>query len=464
MVKSTYALTLFTAVSLAAPLGQTGSGGSGNLIGAGSAGGQVNDVLKGLFKELTPQPKGEKQARSFTGDLSKLPILGDLFGGDQAHPGNTPNAEKGKEARSHIPSINEGQDYAQIYGQNFRQNHGQNAGQNAHQNEGQNHGQNYGQNYGQNAGQNAHQNAGQNDGQNYLQNYGQNHGQNEGQNYAQNPKRDLDSDLASLPIVGKFLGDATIPGPPNSHHQTRQLKAPSSIAGFVDPLSEEGLAQTLPGSAAHDTANTFRDGLNTAMGLIPLPVAPRDVNTGVTEPTADSPSQVMAELAQPKPAAPAAPKKANTDDKADAPKKGNADDKADGANKANKANKPAKPSNPLADLASKAGLGQLFGHAQHGVGLLPMNGRRDNTIEARGGAPIQGSTLTDVLLQGGALGKISHMLAPGAPVAKPGQSDSNDMGDGSSMAPPGQPGSPAGSIAAGPHDGPGYAAEHAKQN
>ncbi|KAJ5923966.1 hypothetical protein N7466_008153 [Penicillium verhagenii] len=443
MVKTTYALTLFTAVSLAAPLGQTGSGGSGNLIGAGSAGGQVNDVLNGLFKELTPQPKGEKQARSFTGDLSKLPILGDLFGGDQ--------------------------NYGQNYGQNFGQNHGQNAGQNAHQNEGQNHGQNHGQNYGQNAGQNhgqnagqnAHQNAGQNDGQNYGQNYGQNHGQNEGQNYAQNHKRDLDSDLASLPIVGKFLGDATIPGPPNSHHQTRQFKAPSSIADFVDPFSEEGLAQTLPGSAAHDTANTFRDGLNTAMGLIPLPVAARDVNTDVTEPTADSPSQVMAELAQPRPAA---PKKANTDDKADAPKKGNADDKADGANKANKPNKPAKPSNPLADLASKAGLGQLFGHAQHGVGLLPMNGRRDNTIEARGGAPIQGSTLTDVLLQGGALGKISHMLAPGAPVAKPGQSDSKDMGDGSSMAPPGQPGSPAGSIAAGPHDGPGYAAEHAKQN
>lgn len=91
-----------------------------------------------------------------------------------------------------------------------------------------------------------------------------------------------------------------------------------------------------------------------------------------------------------------------------------------------------------------------------------MNGRRDTTIETRAAPPIQGSTLTDVLLENGALGKITHMLNPYAPIKKPGQSDATQLGDGSSMAPPGQPGSPAGSGAAGPHDGPGYAAEHGK--
>ena len=91
-----------------------------------------------------------------------------------------------------------------------------------------------------------------------------------------------------------------------------------------------------------------------------------------------------------------------------------------------------------------------------------MNGRRDNTLETRSAPPIQGSTLTDVLLQTGALGKISHMLDPYTPAKQPGESDPTQLGDGSSMAAPGEPGSPAGSGAAGPHDGPGYAAEHGK--
>lgn len=91
-----------------------------------------------------------------------------------------------------------------------------------------------------------------------------------------------------------------------------------------------------------------------------------------------------------------------------------------------------------------------------------MNGRRDTTtVEARA-APIQGSTLTDVLLQGGALGKLSKALSP-QPAAAPGKSDPSKIGDGSSMAPPGAPGSPAGSAAAGPHHGPGYVAEHQAQ-
>lgn len=61
-----------------------------------------------------------------------------------------------------------------------------------------------------------------------------------------------------------------------------------------------------------------------------------------------------------------------------------------------------------------------------------MHGRRDATQhEARGGAPIQGSTLTDVLLQGGALGKITKALSPAKPA-----SDPKKVGDGSTIAPP----------------------------
>lgn len=105
MVKTTYALTLFTAVSLAAPVQKGGSGGGENFIGAGTANGQVNDVVKGLFKELLPRGDekgasglgglldnlpivnsllgsgGGKQKRSLTGDLAKLPLLGEIFGG-----------------------------------------------------------------------------------------------------------------------------------------------------------------------------------------------------------------------------------------------------------------------------------------------------------------------------------------------------------------------------------------------
>jgi hypothetical protein len=49
-----------------------------------------------------------------------------------------------------------------------------------------------------------------------------------------------------------------------------------------------------------------------------------------------------------------------------------------------------------------------------------MNGRRDVTVEPRGGEPIQGATLPEVLFRGGVLGKISKILAPGglAPAAQ----------------------------------------------
>lgn len=106
--------------------------------------------------------------------------------------------------------------------------------------------------------------------------------------------------------------------------------------------------------------------------------------------------------------------------------------------KPTESSKSQKPSSPLSELAGKKGLGSLFGGSHHGLGLLPvrdnassrrlhtnrlqMNGRRDVAeIESRA-APIQGSTLTDVILQGGALGKITKALSPkpAAPQAEKG--------------------------------------------
>ena len=81
--------------------------------------------------------------------------------------------------------------------------------------------------------------------------------------------------------------------------------------------------------------------------------------------------------------------------------------------------------------------------------------RRDTKQhETRQAPPIQGSTLTDVLLQGGALGKITKMLSPATPPKPPGASDPNSIGDGSAAGPP-DPAS-----GAGPHSGPGLAAEN----
>jgi hypothetical protein len=154
MVKTTYALTLFAAMSLAAPLpagndatsvGHMRRGDTSNLIGAGSADGAVNEMIKGLATPKSDHPaademdkkaaeikaadqkkknkpvahspledvpligpllrpvplvgcqkvssdqnhilidldiqKRDYEARSFTGDLSNLPLLGKLFGG-----------------------------------------------------------------------------------------------------------------------------------------------------------------------------------------------------------------------------------------------------------------------------------------------------------------------------------------------------------------------------------------------
>ncbi|KAJ6014019.1 hypothetical protein N7540_008610 [Penicillium herquei] len=475
VVKTTYALTLFTAVSLAAPMQKGGSGGSENFIGAGTANGQVNDVVKGLFKNLTPRDgddggsskhgnlinnipllgpllgsSNNQEKRSFTGDLANFPLLGELFGGGQNHGQNA------------------GQNYGQNAGQNYKQNYGQNYGQNAGQNAGQNEGENYGQNYGQNDGQND----GENYGQNYLQNFGQNH------------KRDLEGDLSGLPIIGSLFGGDdkgdkdgkndkdtkdSKDNKDNKDSDDNDDKSPAEgkkldsrqfegvwtlIHGLTagapttqshrrdfeslnDAIPESGHGDgafrddSLPDDFGDLSASTFRTGMEVTGDVVPLPVLTRDMS----DDEAKKPGQ-----------------EAQTQDAQ--------------SGKEDKESKPAKPSksnNPLAELASESGLGQLFGNAHHGVGLIPINGRRDiSSIEPRA-APIQGSTLTDVLLQGGALGKISKALAP-QPAGPPGKSDPTKIGDGSGMAPPGAPGSPPGSAAAGPHHGPGYIAEHKKQN
>lgn len=82
--------------------------------------------------------------------------------------------------------------------------------------------------------------------------------------------------------------------------------------------------------------------------------------------------------------------------------------------------------------------------------------RRDaKELETRQAPPIQGSTLAAVLLEGGALGKITNALSGGA-MPKPGSSSPTNMSDGSTLGPP----NPA--SGAGPHSGPGLAAEQKK--
>lgn len=71
MVKTTYALTLFAAVSLAAPLPPAGNDansvdhmrrdGTGNFIGAGTADGAVNEMVKGLATPNSDHPQTGKE-------------------------------------------------------------------------------------------------------------------------------------------------------------------------------------------------------------------------------------------------------------------------------------------------------------------------------------------------------------------------------------------------------------------
>jgi hypothetical protein len=79
--------------------------------------------------------------------------------------------------------------------------------------------------------------------------------------------------------------------------------------------------------------------------------------------------------------------------------------------------------------------------------------RRDtNELEARQAPPIQGASLTSVLLQGGALGKVTKLLSGGAEPKHDTNSPSK-VGDMSTAGPP----NPASGV--GPHSGPGLAAQ-----
>lgn len=104
MVKTTYALTLFAAVSLAAPVppaGNDGNGvghmrrdGTGNFIGAGTADGAVNQMVENLAKPNRDHPKSldskkskadeikaadKKKTKSEHSILESIPIVGPLL-------------------------------------------------------------------------------------------------------------------------------------------------------------------------------------------------------------------------------------------------------------------------------------------------------------------------------------------------------------------------------------------------
>lgn len=123
----------------------------------------------------------------------------------------------------------------------------------------------------------------------------------------------------------------------------------------------------------------------------------------------------------------------------------------------------------LGDLMGKNGLGAIKGNSHHGLGLFPVCAtypptnkqpikltcvqmRRDEKDLETRQAPIQGSTLTGVILQSGAVGKLTKVLSGGA-MSKPGANSPSKIGDGSFAGPP-DPAS-----GAGPHSGPGLAAE-----
>lgn len=104
MVKSTYALTLFAAVSLAAPLppaGNDGNGvghmrrdGTGNFIGAGTADGAVNQMVKNLAQNDSDHPDSvaapmdkadeakaadKKKTKTEHSILEDIPLVGPLL-------------------------------------------------------------------------------------------------------------------------------------------------------------------------------------------------------------------------------------------------------------------------------------------------------------------------------------------------------------------------------------------------
>ncbi|CDM37314.1 hypothetical protein DTO013E5_7562 [Penicillium roqueforti] len=382
MVKTTYALTLFAAVSLAAPVAQ--------LTGRAEAQGSVEHKnIIGDIPLLGPMLAGKQDAKrdEHHNLIDELPVIGKLLGNDKQNQ----RRDIGKDGISGLPIIGglfgKHTHTGGENGMNKRRGVDQNYGQNAGQNEGENAGQNAGQNSGQNAGQNQGQNAGQNHDENKGQNEGQNGGQNAGQNGGKGLEDELESSLRGIPIVGNLLvndQDKQKSGTPAKQLDTRQAGHSKGIFGVLQSLTSSG-----PVTKSHKRAE---------------------------------------ELEQLDSAAP------------------NANETKQGAKKtaAEQAAKPSESSGGLlGGLMGKDGLGALKGNAHHGLGLLPM--RRDQ-------APIEGSTLAGVLLEGGALGKVTNFLSGGA-MPKPGSSSPSKIGDGSVAGPP-DPAS-----GAGPHSGPGLAGE-----
>lgn len=80
MVKTSYAISLFTASALAAPLRQAPRDGGENLIGAGTANGVVNDAVNGIVRKLTPRDEAE-HGTGHGNLIDKLPFVGSLLGG-----------------------------------------------------------------------------------------------------------------------------------------------------------------------------------------------------------------------------------------------------------------------------------------------------------------------------------------------------------------------------------------------
>ncbi|KAJ5972950.1 uncharacterized protein N7479_002868 [Penicillium vulpinum] len=240
-----------------------------------------------------------------------------------------------------------------------------------------------------------------------------------GQNGGEDWKRDLASSLSSLPIIGELFGKEN-KNPshkqtetPAKHLDTRGAGHAKGVFGILQSLTSGGSI-----SKSHKRGQEFNQ-------LEPM----GDVFEGAVA------SRMEAE-------SPAMPMR--RDESAAA--------KADDGKQGNQKGKESKTSGGLlAQLMGKEGLGSIAGNSHHGVGLFPM--RRDtNELEARQAAPIQGSTLTSVLLQSGALGKVTNMLSGGA-AAKPDTNSPSKIGDSTTAGPP-DPAS-----GAGPHSGPGLAAE-----
>lgn len=80
MVKTTYAFTLFTAVSLAAPVQQLARDGTGNLIGAGDADGAMNQAVGKIFKDLSPRDTEGQGSGKHRNIIDGIPIVNTLLG------------------------------------------------------------------------------------------------------------------------------------------------------------------------------------------------------------------------------------------------------------------------------------------------------------------------------------------------------------------------------------------------